>query len=198
MEMEISKDYSGKDIYVGLDVHKKSWEANFVLDSVNKKKVRFEKPLVENFVNYANHKFPGANFKCAYEAGFSGFWTKRSLEQYGFEVIVVNPADIPTSSKDRVYKSDSRDCRKIAAALRSEELDSIHCPTKIEERDRALFRTRTQVAKLERKCKNRIKSLLLYMGIHIPQELDNSHWSKRFIVWLEEIAKTENLLSLKH
>jgi len=82
--------------------------------------------------------------------------------------------------------------------LRSEELDSIHCPTKIEERDRALFRTRTQVAKLERKCKNRIKSLLHYLGIHIPEEFDNSHWPKRFIVWLEEIAKTENLLSLEH
>ena len=196
--MKFTKDYSGMDVYVGIDVHKKSWEAHFVLDTINKKKVRFERPLVKNFVNYAKRKYPGANFICAYEAGFSGFWTKRSLEQHGFKVMVVNPADIPTSSKDRVYKSDSRDCRKIASALRSQELEAIHCPTVVEERDRALFRTRSQVAKMERKCKNKIKSLLLYLGIDIPEELETPNWSNKFKAWLKQISETHNLLSLQH
>jgi transposase len=37
------------------------------------------------------------------------------------------------------------------------------------------------------RCKNQIKSILQFYGIHIPEELADSHWSKRFIAWLEAI-----------
>ena len=37
------------------------------------------------------------------------------------------------------------------------------------------------------RCKNQIKSILCFYGIHIPDELSNSHWSKRFISWIESI-----------
>ena len=37
------------------------------------------------------------------------------------------------------------------------------------------------------RCKNQIKSILCFYGIHIPDELANSHWSKRFINWIESI-----------
>ena len=180
------KDYSGVEVYIGIDVHKKSWETKFVIDSVNKQKARFEKPFVENLVHYANRHYPNATFFCAYEAGFSGFWAKRELEQFGFNTSIINPADIPTSGKDKVFKTDKRDSEKIANVLRSGELDPIHCPTELEEQDRAVLRTRFQIAKVERQCKNRIKSLLLFFGINIPVDLDKPYWSKRFIDWLND------------
>lgn len=185
-------------IFMGIDVHKKSWEVRFGDESTNKKRVRFESPFVENLANYVNKHYPERRYKCAYEAGFSGFWAKRELEKLGFEVLIVNPADIPTSGKDRVFKTDKRDSRKILAALRSGELEGIHCPSVIEEKDRAILRTRTQIAKTEKQAKNRIKSTLLYYGIDIPENMDNSHWSKKFITWLNHIAETQNLISLKH
>ncbi len=185
-------------IFMGIDVHKKSWEVRFGNESINKKRVRFERPFVDNLAKYVKKHYPETRIKCAYEAGFSGFWAKRALEELGFETMVVNPADIPTSGKDRVFKTDKRDSRKILAALRSGELEGIYCPTETEERDRALLRARTQIAKSERQAKNRIKSTLLYYGIDIPECMDNSHWSKKFINWLGNIAETQNLFSLKH
>jgi len=186
-------------VLLGIDVHKLSWEVRFAIESVNKRRVRFEKPFVDNLVRYCNKHYPNSKFICAYEAGFSGFWAQRALANHGFEALVVNPCDIPTSGKDRVFKTDKRDSRKIVAALRSGELEGIHCPTQLQERDRSLLRTRSQIAKMERKCKNRIKSALLFFGIDIPEDLNNSRWSKRFIDWLGHIAeKEEHLSSLKH
>lgn len=185
-------------IFMGIDVHKNSWEVRFGDESTNKKRVRFERPFVENLANYVKKHYPERRVKCAYEAGFSGFWAKRELEKLGFETLVVNPADIPTSGKDRVFKTDKRDSRKILAALRSGELEGIHCPSITEERDRAILRARAQIAKSERQTKNRIKSTLLFYGIDIPDGMDDSHWPKRFINWLNEIAETKNLISLKH
>lgn len=202
MKVTEKKDYKGRQILIGIDVHNNSWEARFALDAVNMKKVRFEKPFVKNLVNYAEKTYPNAQFICAYEAGFSGFWAKRELEKCGFETLVVNPSDIPTSGKDRVFKTDKRDARKIVAGLRSGELEGIHCPTVIEERDRSLIRARRQVAKVERQSKNRIKSALHFLGIDIPQEMigakSSVKWTKRFIEWLKEIEEQENLSSLKH
>jgi len=198
--MKITKNSNNEKplIYMGIDVHKISWEVRFGNESINKKRVRFEMPFVENLDNYAKRNYPGCRFKCAYEAGFSGFWAKRALEKLGYETLVVNPADIPTSGKDRVFKTDKRDSRKILAALRSGELEAIHCPTELEERDRAILRARTQIAKVERQSKNRIRSTLFYYGIDIPEGMSESRWSKRFINWLNELAETQNLISLKH
>jgi len=196
--MKNTKNLSEAIIYLGLDVHKNSWQVRFASDLVNKNSVRFERPFVENLVSYCRRNFPNARFKCAYEAGFSGFWAKRELEKFGFETLVVNPADIPTSGRDRVFKTDKRDSKKIVAALRGGELVGIHCPDVIEERDRSVLRANAQVAKMERQCKNRIKSTLLFFGIDIPEEMAEKRWPKRFIEWLNQIAIQEDLISLKH
>jgi transposase len=37
------------------------------------------------------------------------------------------------------------------------------------------------------RCKNQIKSILCFYGIHIPDEKASRHWSKRFIAWIESI-----------
>lgn len=186
-------------VYLGIDVHKLSWEVRFGVESVNKRRVRFEKPFVDNLVRYCNKHYPNSKYRCAYEAGFSGFWAQRALTNHGFEVLVVNPCDIPTSGKDRVFKTDKRDSKKIVTALRSAELEGIHCPTQVEERDRSILRARSQIAKVERQCKNRIKSALLFFGIDIPEEMSDSRWPNRFIDWLDNTAENEeNLTSLKH
>jgi transposase len=39
-------------------------------------------------------------------------------------------------------------------------------------------------------CKNQIKGLLDFYGIKIPEELSNSHWSNRFVCWLESLKES--------
>jgi len=40
--------------------------------------------------------------------------------------LIVNPADIPTTDKDKRQKEDKRDSRKLAKSLKTGELTGIH------------------------------------------------------------------------
>jgi hypothetical protein len=44
------------------------------------------------------------------------------------------------------------------------------------------FRHRTQVTKKLRQTKSHIKSMLLFHGIKVPDEFDNSNWTIAFMV----------------
>jgi len=43
------------------------------------------------------------------------------------------------------------------------------------------------MVKKQTRCKNQIKSILCFYGIHIPDELATGYWSKRFINWIESV-----------
>jgi transposase len=43
------------------------------------------------------------------------------------------------------------------------------------------------MVKKQTRCKNQIKSILQFYGIHIPEELATAHWSKRYIAWIESV-----------
>jgi transposase len=138
-------------------------------------------------VNYLKRNFPGAVYKTVYEAGFSGFWIHDRLQEHGVQCLVVNPADVPTKDKERAGKTDRVDCRKLARSLRSGDIEGIYVPSRPKAEDRSLIRTRHSMVKKQTRCKNQIKSMLLFYGIRIPDALANSHWSKRFINWIESI-----------
>ncbi|MCK4992726.1 MAG: transposase, partial [Bacteroidales bacterium] len=61
--------------------------------------------------------YPNRNCHSAYEAGFCGFSPHRELINQGIDNIVINPADVPTSDKERKQKEDRRDSRKITRSL---------------------------------------------------------------------------------
>jgi transposase len=138
-------------------------------------------------VDYLYKNFPGAIYKAAYEAGKFGFWIQRQLTNLGVECLVVNPADIPKSQKDSLQKTDTRDARNISLRLQSGFLRGIHIPDEQQEADRVFFRHRKKVLKDLNRCKNRIKGLLAFTGIDIPDPYDNANWSHNFINWLKEL-----------
>ena len=179
-------DLTGQPIYIGLDVHKKSWSVS-ILSQHCEHKTFTQPPQVDKLVFYLRRHFPGALYHSVYEAGYCGFWIHDQLRKQGVDCIVVNPADVPTKNKERRGKRDRIDCRKLARSLRSEELDGIYVPSRSELEDRSLIRTRLSMVRKQTRCKNQIKSMLLFYGIHLPEELLNSHWSRRFIQWIENI-----------
>ena len=179
-------DFTGQHIYIGIDVHKKSWSICILTDHFEHK--TFTQPPDANvLVNYLKRNFPGATYHAVYEAGYSGFWVHDRLREHGVECMVVNPADVPTKDKERAKKSDRIDCRKLARSLRNRELEGIYVPSRTKVEDRTLLRTRRSMVKKQTRCKNQIKSMLAFYGIHIPEDLVQSHWSKRFINWIDEI-----------
>lgn len=179
-------DFTGQNIYVGMDVHKKSWSVSIFTEHLEHKTFT-QPPEVNVLVNYLRRNFPGASYKSVYEAGYSGFWIHDSLKEQGVNCIVVNPADVPTKHKETAGKTDKVDCRKLARGLRSNELEGIYVPPRPHIEDRSLIRTRQSMVKKQTRCKNQIKAMLCFYGIHIPYELVQSRWSKRFINWIEQI-----------
>ena len=105
----------------------------------------------------------------------------------GVECLVLNPADIPSSQKDEVYKTDYRDARGIGQALCSGQLKTIYVPHEDQEADRHLIRQRKKIWSDLVRCKNRIKGFLDYKGIEVPSQYDNANWSHNFINWLKQL-----------
>jgi len=181
-------DFTGKDIFSGIDVHLKSWKITIMVDGIVYKTFSQE-PRASLLNDYLNVNFPGGNYYSAYEAGFCGFSPHRDLDKFGIKNIVVNPADIPTTDKEKKQKEDARDSRKIARSLQNNELNAIYVPSMNIEGLRSLIRYRKTLVKEINRYKYRTKSFLYYNGIRLPIELESGskHWSKRYSIWLKSL-----------
>lgn len=109
--MKETINFKGHNIYVGFDVHKKNWKVTVMAESIMYKSFN-QPPHPEVLVNYLQKNFPGGTYHSAYEAGFCGYWIHYQLQQLGVKSIIVNPADIPTTQKEKVQKEDLRDSLK--------------------------------------------------------------------------------------
>ncbi len=191
MQAQITKkiDFSGKNLYIGLDVHKKSWHVTVLSTNICLKSFT-QPPDSVSLFNFLNTNFPGALYHSAYEAGFSGYYHHRKLKSLGINNIVVNPADIPRTDKDSHYKTDKSDSRILAESLRAGLLRKIHVFDPASEEFRGLFRSRLALAKDIRRTKGRIKSFMAYRNIEVPSLMRNSN-SLKYLAWLEEMHFTD-------
>jgi transposase len=181
-------NFKGGNIYVGIDVHLKSWSVTILTEHSHHKTFN-QAQEAEKLLKYFQTHFPEANSFSAYEAGFSGLWAHYQLESLGIKNIVVNAADIPTTGKSRLYKTDSVDSKKIARALRANELKCIHILNQSTLEGRSLIRMRSSVVGDLSRLKQRIKMMLHFHGIKIPSCFANdTRISKRFIEWLKTEA----------
>lgn len=180
-------NFSEQNIYVGIDVDLKSWRVTILTEHFHHKTFT-QPPSPSALAHYLTHNFPGGMYQSAYEAGFSGLWAHYELIKMGVNNIVVNPADVPSTQKEQLQKTDSMDSRKIARSLRSGELTGIYIPVLSTLEARSLLRSRSAIVKDLSRMKQRIKSLLMFYGIPYPPAFEKSatHWSKRFMRWLSE------------
>jgi len=177
-------DFNGKNIYVGIDLHKKDWSVTIYFDKIILK--RFTQPgSVKSLAAFLKREYPNADYLCGYESGFCGFEVQRRLEELGIKCQVLHAADIPQTNKEKIEKTDRVDSRKIAKALSESSGNSIYIPDRDNERDRNLIRYYLTLKKDTARAKNRIKSLLNSYYIEIPEQI-GKNWSKNFIQWLKE------------
>ena len=188
MQSKVKKiSFKGYNIYSGIDVHEKSWKVTIMVGDKYYKTLTMV-PKAENLEKYLAREFPGGSYYTAYEAGFCGFSIHRKLEEKGIRNMVVNPADIPTTDKDRSQKEDRRDSRKIARSLKNGDLTAIYVPERELEELRSLVRYRKSVSRDLAREKNRIKSFLKVYGIEEPEEISKIRsWSSKYVKWLEGI-----------
>ena len=179
-------DFTGYKLYIGIDVHLNQWTVTIRMRDLELKTFSMN-PNPQQLKQHLMKHYPNGHFYSVYEAGFCGFWAHRELCKLGINNIVVNPADVPTTHKEKTQKRDKRDSRKLARELADGSLEAIYIPTKPQESLRLLSRLIVQISKRSKQVKCRIKQFLHTQGIVLPKRSEMSHWSGRFIHWLRSL-----------
>ena len=163
-------------VFVGVDVHKKTFSIALLRpDGMIKD---WSCPADVALVTQTLSSLPVEIGAVCYEAGPTGFGLARSLRVAGIRVIVAAPSRVPRPVSP-TNKTDSLDCRKLAEFAASGLIRSIAVPSEKEEAFRSLERRRHQLTDSLRKAKQRIRALLLVLGVAEPHNLD--HWGKTAI-----------------
>ena len=180
--------FEGQNIYIGIDVHLKSWSVTLMSETTQLKKFS-QSPDPDALYAHLVKNYPKAEYYSVYEAGFCGFWIHYRFTELGIHNIVVNPSDVPTTVNEKLRKTDAVDSGKLARSLRAGELKGIYIPKSESLEIRSLIRLRDSITKDQTRQKNRIKAHMRYLGIDIPEEfmLPGHCWSKRFVLWLKSI-----------
>lgn len=182
-----SPNFKNVTFFIGIDTHLNNWTVTIRATGVVLKTFSMNPSALE-LNNYLSKHYPNGSFKIVYEAGFAGFSPYRKLKELGLDSIIVNPADIPSTGKEKSIKTDPTDSRKLARELEKGDLNPIYVPDIIHEELRSLMRLRFRHVQTQTRIKNRIKGLLHNYGVSIPKEFtSNSRWSYNFIAWLESI-----------
>lgn len=156
-------NYTGKNVYMGIDVHKKTYVCVSSCDGIIVKKDSMPaKPDV--LIAYITNYFSTGNLETAYEAGFSGFHLHRQLTEAGIKSYVIHPGSIEVASRDRV-KTDKRDAKKLAIQLAAGRLNGIYVPSLEQEAKRSVSRFRRNIVKMRHQVGQKIKGLLFTQGL---------------------------------
>jgi transposase len=183
-------DFSGQSFYIGIDVHKKSWAVT--VRSLNIELVHFSQaPDPVQLSHYLHKRYPGGRFVSAYEAGFCRTSHHHGLCREGIKNIIIHPADLPESDKEKKNKTDLHDSRAVAKYLESGILNGIHVMPVGQQEQRSLYRCRQAIVGDVTRCTNRLRSLLDYYGVTLPDNLcDKEYISKNFLDWLKKLRLT--------
>ncbi|MFR5363824.1 MAG: IS110 family transposase [Alistipes finegoldii] len=147
----------------------KSWSVT-VLSATSVLKKFSQNPAPEALHGFLTRSLSGSRVSFGVRSGLCGFWIHERLTALGIDNIVVNPADVPTKSSEKLRKSDAVDSGKLARSLRANELKGIYTPDSVSLEMRSLIRLKNSITKDTTRQKNRIKSQLRCLGIGIPQE----------------------------
>jgi transposase len=186
-------DFSGKTIYVGIDIHQKDWQVAKVSEGIVLGNFRMTGNSTD-LIGHLRKHYPGASFKCAYESSAWGFTLQRELSAAGMDCIVVHAGDVPGTNKEKANKTDSVDALRLAMHHAKGSLQGIHVPDEEIQKDRSLIRFRKKLVGDINRSKNRLKSLLKYHGIETPARFGKANWSHNFLKWIEEQASKDALL----
>ena len=180
-------DFTGQDFYVGIDVHKKSWTVT--VRTLGLEIAHFtQPPQAAHLSSWLHKRYPGGRYISAYEAGFCGTSHHQDLCANGIKNIIIHAADLPQTNKQKNNKTDLHDSRAIASYLQAGLLSGIYVMTADQQQRRALFRCRQAKVKDVTRCINRLRSLLYFLGVQVPDAFkDKQHLCNNFLQWLSKL-----------
>ena len=181
----------GEDLFVGIDLHKRTWHVT--IQSVDVELFCGSIPGRWEALHKLLNRYKGCKITVVYEAGYFGFWLYDRLTEFGIECIVTPPSLIPREYGNRV-KTDRKDSRKLAYLLAKGMLKRVWVPSKEERYHRQVSRRRRQLIKDRVRTQGRIKSDLRFYGIDIGETrgkwsgvyLENLHRIRFKNRWMQE------------
>jgi transposase len=189
-EKEVSGYFSGKDLYVGLDVHKKRWvvsvrtyDLELKTFSMDASAIELERFLVSNYEDALIH--------IVYECCFSGFWIYDYFHNKGFDIIVT-----PTNRILRdggFVKTDIIDSRKLSFQHSRGLLRKVMVPTEQIREFRSLFRYYDKQKEREGVILRQIRCILEQRNHPLKWE----RWGKAFVDKLKFVKFQEPIFNMK-
>ncbi len=168
--------WSVKEIFMGMDVHKRFWVISvisggeYILRSVRiPGAIEALERLLRRYSHLARHRV-----HLVYEAGCFGFWLCHALEKRGYDCMVTSPSLIPMEVGNKV-KTDKRDSQKLALYLYKGLLKPVYVLGEEDVARRELCRTRGQLVCHRQDIERQIKAKLLVVGILL--ELQKGKWT---------------------
>jgi transposase len=177
--------FEGQSFHIGIDTHKTNWRVTIRSNGMELRTFSMD-PSPEALAAHMNKHYPDGSYRSVYEAGYCGYWIHRQLEQCGIKSLIVNPADVPTTDKEKDQKDDPIDSRKLARELSNGSLRGIYIPDEYQESIRVLSRTLRQYSKRNTQVKNRIKALFCFLGIDCPVDA-HQKWSRALVAQIAAI-----------
>ena len=163
--------FEDQPFWVGIDVHKRSYY--IALRRSDDRCATWVTPADPDTFAEQVFRLGIAIAAVAYEIGPTGFSLARTLERAHIPVIVAAASRIPRSVTAGA-KCDRLDCVKLADYAAKGMLRPIAVPTPEEEARRSLLRRRHTLVDSFRRSKQRIKSMLLFLGV--PEPIEVTHW----------------------
>jgi transposase len=166
----------GQDIYIGIDVHLKTWHVTIVHDGVVLLSISMPAQWTE--LQKILHRYTAYRMHAVYEAGYFGYCLHDHLIDYGVDCIVTPPSLIPREYGNYV-KTDRLDSKRLAILLSQGALKRIAVPTKEQRSHQSVIRRRNQLVKDSVRIQNRIKADLQLHDIPFP--VTRGRWSRTVV-----------------
>ncbi len=161
---------SDDEVFVGIDVHKKSYHVALFLNDTPA--IDFRMNAKPKQLNEKLQSIACSIKDIVYETGPTGYGLARHLRKSKLPANVVATSKIPRPSAVD-DKTDRLDSRKLAEYSAKGLLRAVTIPTPKQEADRQLYRMRHRQSRQFSKVKNQIKSFLLMHSINEPDGLAN-------------------------
>lgn len=175
--------------YIGLDVHQDTIAVAVARPGRSAPEdwgeIRHTAKAIAKLVARLSAAFDGQVLLFCYEAGPCGYALHRRLLGLGHACEVVAPSLIARKPGERI-KTDRRDARRLAAALRSGELTAIWVPDDEQEAMRDLTRAREDFKSHQRRVRQQLNAFVLRHGHHWPG--NRTRWSQAHYRWLESLS----------
>lgn len=172
----------GETIYMGLDVHRKSW--HLTVRTRDEEIQKMSLPPQWDTLQKVIERYGPRRTEVAYEAGYFGYGLHDLITAQGARCIVTPPSLLPQEQGNRV-KTDKRDSAKLARLLAKRELKAVYVPTVQERNHRQVLRHRRQLIQARTRVQLQIKAFLTFHGVPCPE--CTGKWSNLFVQRLRAI-----------